>query len=93
MNTTSPIPQEVQEESMFSYDSMDAINSRKNALRKQIQGSDAEIRILWKSLFRQEQPTTKGMRMSNLMTTGAGILDGVILGWKLYRKFKGFKRK
>ena len=28
-----------------------------------------------------------------MMKTGAGVLDGLILGWKLYRKFGGGSKK
>ena len=32
-----------------------------------------------------------------MINMGAGVIDGVILGWKIYRKFKGsrslFKKK
>ena len=32
---------------------------------------------------------TPTQRFSGAISTGAGILDGLILGWKLYRKFSG----
>jgi hypothetical protein len=46
------------------------------------------INTLWKTLFHKKTHPSKGMRISELMSTGAGMLDGLFLGWKLYRKFK-----
>ena len=89
MNTTEQLPPaEVQATATETYGSLEAIRNRKRELRKQLQTSDSEIRVMWKELFHRPEPTTKSMRMSSLMSTGAGILDGLILGWKLYRKFK-----
>ena len=32
--------------------------------------------------------TKRGRRWSTVINTGAGVVDGLLLGWKLYRKFK-----
>ena len=91
MNIEKPLPPTDQQE--LIYNSLLAIQNRKNQLRQQIQQDDAEIRVLWKGLFKKPDTSTTGLRMSSLMSTGAGVLDGLILGWKLYRKYKGFKKK
>jgi len=70
-----------------------AIQDRKEQLRREIQKDDREIKTLWKTLFKKDETPTKGLRMAGLMNTGAGVLDGLILGWKLYRKYKGFNSK
>jgi hypothetical protein len=31
--------------------------------------------------------------MADMLNTGAGIFDGAMLGWKLYRKYYGFLSK
>lgn len=92
MNTYNQLPPAQPEGMMPSYKSLVAIKKRKEQLRKQIQKDDAQIHALWKTLFHKPEKSSKGMRVSGLMNTGAGVLDGLILGWKLYRKFKGKKK-
>lgn len=91
MRLEKPLPPAEQQE--LIYNSLQAIRNRKNMLRQQIQQDDAEIRVLWKGIFKKPDTASKGLRVSSLMNTGAGVLDGIILGWKLYRKYKGFKKK
>ena len=93
MNIDNQLPPVQNDPMMPSYRSLVTIKRRKEQLRKQIHQDDAEIRALWKTLFRKSDKSTKGMRVSGLMSTGAGVLDGLILGWKLYRKYKGFRKK
>ena len=61
-------------------------------VQKEIQTDDIKIKALWNELFHSKQSlssaTTPSKRVSQLISTGTGILDGVILGWKLYHKFK-----
>lgn len=58
-------------------------------LRNDILKDDQKIKKLWSSLFHPDKSaTTPSRRFNGLMNAGAGVLDGVILGWKLYRKFK-----
>jgi len=77
---------------MQTYQSLKEIRMRKDMLLKDIHKDDKQIKKLWADLFHSPvspalQTPTK--RLSGLMNTGAGVLDGLILGWKLYRKFKG----
>ena len=91
MRTEKSLPQPDQQE--LVYNSLVAIRNRKEQLRQEIKVDDAEIRTMWRSLFKKTDTSTTGLRVSSLMSTGAGVLDGIILGWKLYRKFKGHKKK
>lgn len=74
------------------YRSLEEICLRKEMLLKDIQKDDQQIMQLWHGLFHKpvalRQNATPSKRIGSLMSTGAGILDGIILGWKLYRKFK-----
>lgn len=92
MNHYDEFPPAQSEATQQFYTSLTAIQNRKERLRKQIQKDNTEINTLWKTLFHKETHPSKGMRISGLMNTGAGVLDGLILGWKLYRKFKGKKK-
>ena len=74
-----------------SYTTLRSIADRKSQLLKEIRKDSDQLTKLRRQLF--EKPTAltskrKGARMQGLMTTGAGVLDGLILVWKLYRKFK-----
>lgn len=74
------------------YKSLEEIRARKDSLIKEIRKDDKQIRTLWNSLFHRPEAVglmTPTKRITGLMSTGAGVLDGLILGWKLYRKFKG----
>jgi hypothetical protein len=78
-----------------AYKSLEEIRTRKDSLKKQIRKDDQEIRTLWGNLFHKPEPLgvmTPYKRITGLMSTGAGVLDGIILGWKLYRKFKSGKQ-
>jgi len=73
------------------YGSLEQISNRKDALRSDIRRNEDQIRQLWRRLFTKPQPfsaLTPSKRISAVMSTGTGVLDGIILGWKLYRKFK-----
>ncbi len=75
-----------------SYQSIEEIRLRKAALLKDIEADSAKIEEKWHSLFKKpaalSKPTTASQRIAGLVSTGAGLLDGIMLGWKLYRKFK-----
>ncbi len=71
--------------------SLEELQARKDLLKEEIQKEDQQIRELWNSLF--HKPTmlasaSPSKRLASMLTTGAGIIDGAILGWKLYKKFK-----
>lgn len=78
-----------------TYKSLEEIRTRKDSLKKEIRQDDKQIKGLWGDLFHKPEAMgvmTPSKRITGLMSTGAGVLDGLILGWKLYRKFKGNKR-
>ena len=78
-----------------SYRSLDEIRDRKDLLLDDIRRDDQQIKALWGQLFAKPEPLsalTPSKRISSLMATGAGVLDGILLGWKLYRKFKKKKK-
>lgn len=70
--------------------SLTDIRNHKMELRKQISEKESAISSLWHDLFHKEdiEPRTKAQKMTKLLNLGVGAFDGVMLGWKLYRKFK-----
>lgn len=71
-----------------TYNTLHEIRLQKEALLAEIRMDNQRINILWKDLFRKPEPKKKGFTLASLMTTGAGVADGFMLAWKLYRKFK-----
>ncbi|EFU30016.1 hypothetical protein HMPREF6485_1977 [Segatella buccae ATCC 33574] len=83
---------ETHDSSPIAYKSLADIRLHKEMVRNDIIKDDQKIKALWNDLFHKSAmlnaSATPSKRLNGLMTTGAGILDGIILGWKLYRKFK-----
>lgn len=77
---------------MSSYQSIEEIRLRKIALQKEIEADSAKIDEKWHSLFKKPEALSKSatpsQRISGIISSGAGVLDGILLVWKLYRKFK-----
>ena len=73
-----------------AYKSLQEIRMRKQMLKKDIRKDDKLMKDLFGSIFKpaEAKSTLPTKRFGFMMNTGAGILDGLILGWKLYRKFK-----
>lgn len=75
-----------------SYQSIEEIKMRKAALLKDIEADSAKIDEKWHSLFKKPEALSKSatpsQRISGIISSGAGVLDGILLVWKLYRKFK-----
>lgn len=74
------------------YKSLAEIRARREFLAKAIHGEEREIKTLWESLFHKPATsaiTSPSKKLNFIMSTGAGVLDAAILGWKLYRKFAG----
>jgi hypothetical protein len=72
------------------FRTLEQLQEQKDNLQKDIQADDKQIKSLWSDLFYNNdsaQPTTPTKRFTSIMSTGAGILDGILLGWKLYRRF------
>lgn len=75
-----------------SYQTIEEIKLRKAALLKDIEADSAKIEEKWHSLFKKPEALAKSaspsQRLSGFINMGAGVLDGMLLAWKLYRKFK-----
>lgn len=72
------------------YNSLNDLEVYKDTLQKQLEADEKEMKRLWNGLFKPEKsgPKTPTQRIQSAISLGTGIVDGVILGWKLYRKFK-----
>ena len=71
--------------------SIEELQARKDLLNEEIQKEEQQIKDLWNTLFHKPAMLTSSSpskRLAGILSTGAGIIDGAILGWKLYKKFK-----
>ena len=74
------------------FSTLAEIEAYKARLKTEIQGQEHEIASLWSSLFHKQEshmPKTPMQRIMSMANVGTGVLDGLLLGWKLYRKFNG----
>ena len=72
------------------FESLADIRAYKEQLHKQIKADEQAMADKWDDLFHRDEPAPQNraqklMRMFNL---GSGMLDGALLGWKLYRKYQ-----
>jgi|WetSurMetagenome_2_1015567.scaffolds.fasta_scaffold18364_6 hypothetical protein len=77
----------------IKFDTINAIHERKEKLLQEIRNNTNRIDENWKSMFYNEMPKSKSNRWINIINTSTGILDGALLGWKLYRKFSKSSKK
>lgn len=70
--------------------SLNDIRLYKEQLHKEIAKDEERIANKWNDLFHKEEnvPTNKAQRLSRMVSLGTGVFDGVMLGWKLYRKYQ-----
>lgn len=84
------IPQEFNNTHQI-YHSLSEIRLHKLAILKDIQNDGRQMSMMWEELFHQPSEGSSGSttkRIAGLLSIGTTVLDGAILGWKLFRKFK-----
>lgn len=83
---------------IFSYEqdkcrSMSDLRLRKAELKAEIAQQNGTMNALWQKLKSEpKEHSTPSQRFKSMFSSGANIMDGLILGWKLYRIF-GSNRK
>lgn len=78
-----------------SIASLDDIRRMKASLRTDLQEEERQVVALWQKLVNPPEPKglmTPTKRMTNMLGTSMNVIDGLLLGWKLYRKFGGKRR-
>lgn len=79
---------------MTQFNNLNDIDIERQRLKEAISKKEDELAGLWESLFHKEEESkiqTPTQRIMHYASMGTGILDGAILGWKLYRRFSGAK--
>lgn len=72
------------------FGSLADIRTYKEELRKQIDKDETLIADRWNDLFHSSEDTSGGraQKLTRMLSLGTGVFDGVMLGWKLYRKYQ-----
>lgn len=78
-----------------TYNSLLAIEVRRKELQKQLDECGMNIKEQWGKLTSREEsaPQSKTQRLLEFATNSVGLIDGAILGYKLYRRFSQFRKK
>ena len=72
------------------FSSLADIRAYKEELRGQIKADEHDMAVKWDMLFHRKEPAprNKAQKFARMLSLGSGMLDGALLGWKLYRKYK-----
>ena len=83
-----------------TFATLEDIRVEKERLRLAMSEKGEEVSMLWQELVHpaaDDEVKTPTQRLLHYAHAGAGLVDGVIMGWKLYRRIGGtfsfFKRK
>lgn len=69
---------------------LEDLELQKYELRKQLNDSETKLSETWNKMFRNPadtdefSPTQKAL---SIASSAAGLIDGALLGWKLYKRF------
>lgn len=85
---------------MQQFLTLEDIQKHKDGLKNEIRLEEEKIASEWHSLFREHPERSlqsPSQRLSGLINVSVAALDGLILSWKLYKKYKKgvafFRRK
>ncbi len=74
-----------------TYHSVSDMRRRKRQLKSEIAASGKVVGHLWNDLFHKhggKRSTPRARRLSDVVSTGVSVVDGALLVWKLYRRFR-----
>lgn len=77
-----------------SYNTLEELQQRKEALRADIQVESQKIGELWSGLTTSQPPSSKGEMIANLVTNSITAIDAFLLARKLMKIYgKYFQKK
>lgn len=79
---------------LFSELAPDELKKKCDTMQTDITAKEASLRKNWDSLVNEEEPVVLSptKRVMNWISDSSNVIDGALLGWKLYRIF-GKKKK
>lgn len=83
-----------QEPQLQPINTMADLRAAKDTVSHQLRADEERMAGMWHSLFAPKDKAalaTPTARLTRMVGMGAGIVDGVLLGWKLYKKYQGAK--
>lgn len=69
--------------------SLESLAEKKSRLREELDKREEKMGKIWNEMFHEkdeEELNSPTQRVMALINTSAGVIDGAILGWKLYKK-------
>jgi hypothetical protein len=76
------------------YNTLEEIQQRKQQLQANIRQHNEQISTLWGSLTTQQEPSSKGELVANLVSNSVTAIDAFLLVRKLMKSYSWlFKRK
>ena len=78
-------------------DSLKTLQDRRASVKQEIAAKEDGLRKLWNGVFhKQPESLTQSLsptrRALSLLSSSTAVIDGMLLGWKLYRRL-GRRRK
>jgi len=76
----------------ISIVSLETLSIRKQQLREDLNDSEEKLSDIWNAMFRQpseEELASPTKKILASITSASAIIDGALLGWKLYRRLGG----
>ena len=78
-------------------ESLKTLNEQRASIKSEMNAKEKEMRKLWNNLFHKEPQTLRESlspthRALSMLSSSTAVIDGLLLGWKLYRRF-GRKRR
>ena len=72
------------------FESLADIRAYKEQLHKQIKADEQAMADKWDCLFHPDEPApqNRAQKLMRMFNIGSGMIDGALLGWKLYRKYQ-----
>jgi hypothetical protein len=83
---TNKVPAQV------TIDSLEALNTYKEQLRGELDIREERVADIWQEMFRQptqEELNSPTKRLVSTIASASALIDGALLGWKLYRRLGG----
>jgi hypothetical protein len=78
-------------------DSLKTLQTKRTALKREINGKEADLHKIWDDLFHKKEENLMSSlsptkRIMSFISSSTVVIDGMLLGWKLYNRF-GKKRR
>ena len=78
----------------YSFNSIEELEMRKNALREEIRGKSETIENIWHGLFTEKKESSRGELIAGIISKSVMAFDAFMLARKLMKQYdRLFRRK